>query len=75
MLLPELDKKGNIISRRNYVQKLSKGSSKDVKRLEKMLLLRDVLESGKWNKKLKLHQDVKSSPKTRKVQLGWLPTP
>ena len=72
LLLLGLDKKGAIISLRNFVQKLSKGSSKDERRLKKMSLLRDVLESGKGNKKLKQHQDVKSSPKTQKVQHGWL---
>ena len=72
LLLLGLDKKGDILSLRNFVQKLSKGSSKDERRLEKMSLLRDVLESSKGNKKLKQHQDVKSSLKTRKVQLGWL---
>ena len=70
LLLLGLDRKGDILSLKNFVQKLSKGSSKDERRLEKMSLLRDVLESGKGNKKLKQHQDVKSSPKTRKVQLG-----
>ena len=72
LLLLGLDKKGDILSLRNFVQKLSKDSSKDERKLEKMSLLRDVLESGKGNKKLKQHQDVKGSPKTRKVQLGWL---
>lgn len=72
LLLLGLDKKGDILSPRNFVQKLSKGSSKDERKLEKMSLLRDALESGKGSKKLKQHQDVKSSPKTRKVQPGWL---
>ena len=72
LLLLGLDKKGDILSLRNFVQKLSIETSKDERKLEKMSLLRDVLESGKGNKKLKQHQDVKGSPKTRKVQLGWL---
>ena len=72
LLLLGLDKKGDILSLRNFVQKLSKGSSKDERRLEKMSLLRDVLESGKGNEKLNQHKDVKCSPKTRKVQLTWL---
>ena len=46
LLLLGLDKKGDILSLRNFVQKLSNDSSKDERRSEKMLLLHEVLKSG-----------------------------
>ncbi|XP_022796441.1 uncharacterized protein LOC111334886 [Stylophora pistillata] len=72
LLLLGLDKKGDILSLRNFVQKLSKESSNDEKRSKKMSLLHEVLENGKQNKSLKQKKDGKFLPKMRKVQLGWL---
>lgn len=71
LLLLGLDKKGDILSLRNFVQKLSK-SSNDEKRSRKMSLLHEVLENGKVKKTLKQQKDGKALPKMRKVQLGWL---
>jgi len=73
LLLLGLDKKGDILSLRNFVEKLSKESSNNEKRSRKMSLLHEVLENGKVKKSLKQQKDGKASiPKMRKVQLGWM---
>ena len=61
LLLLGLDRKGDILSLRNFVQKLSK-SSNDKKRSRKMSLLHEVLENGKMKKSLKQQKDGKALP-------------
>ena len=72
LLLLGLEKKEDILSLRNFVQKLSKGSSNGEIRSKKMSLLHKVLENGKVKKSFKQQKDGKALPKMRKVQLGWL---
>ena len=72
LLLLGLDKKGDILSLRNFVQKLLKESSNDEERSKKMSLSHEVLENGKVTRSLKQQKDGKALPKMRKVQLGWL---
>lgn len=50
LLLLGLDKRGDILSLRNFVQKFSEQSTKEERRAEKMALLQDVLGSGKAKK-------------------------
>lgn len=73
LLLLGLDKRGDILSLRNFVQKFSEQSTKEERRAEKMALLQDVLGSGKAKKtQAKQQKDEKGVQKVRKVLLGWL---
>jgi len=74
LLLLGLDKRGDILSLRNFVLKFSEQSTKEERRAEKMALLQDVLGSGKAKKtQAKQQKDIeKGVEKMRKVLLGWL---
>ena len=63
LLLLGLDKKGDILSLRNFVQKLSKESSNNEKISKKMSLLHEVLENGEVKKRPKQQKGGKALPK------------
>lgn len=72
LLLMGLDKKGDMLSLRNFSQKLSRQSTTEERRAEKMALLNDVLGNSKAKKSHKNQKDGKGTAKTRKVLIGWL---
>ena len=84
LLLLGLEKRGDVLSLRNFVERFSKESMKDQRRSEKMSVLQDFLKNGKGQKSLKSvnatngtkrsFKQAKESHvgKMRKVHLGWL---
>lgn len=72
LLLMSLDKKGDMLSLRNFSQKLSRQSTTEERRAEKMALLNDVLGNSKAKKSHNNQKDGKGTAKTRKILIGWL---
>lgn len=72
LLIMGLDKKGDILSLRSFVQKLIKESKTEERKSEKMSLRHDILLTGKVKKGVTQQKDGKSLEKMRKVQIGWL---
>ena len=72
LLLMGLDKKGDMLSLRNFSQKLSRQSTTEERRAEKMALLNDVLGNSKAKKSHNNQKDGKGTAKTRKILIGWL---
>ena len=53
LLLLGLEKRGDVLSLRNVVERFSKESIKDERRSKKMSMLQDFLKNGKGQKSLK----------------------